>query len=646
MKKFIMFFISGCSLLFSTVYSQNILEGQYDVKQYVLDLQISNISEFITGNVIMHAVVSESSMDTLVVDLIDTLVAGQTYMVVDSLFINGIQKGYQHHDNLVFVPVSPPLTQGQAFSFRIYYHGKGTAAAETNYNGINLYTYSGNTHTCTFSEPFWSKVWWPCKQDLTDKADSVEFNITTDTANITGSNGLLKSTVILPGGKAKYQWVSKYPTDYYLVSFTVGPFGEYDTYAVLPGGTDSVFIQNILFPSSPYYQDHITAINKTKQLIYLFSELFGTYPFKDEKYGYSIVGTPLGAMEHQTMCTIGYQAMDTTSMPYYSYYFWYVAHELAHQWFGDYVTCGAWNYIWLNEGFASYMEYVALQNLESQVKADYWIQNAHNTVMSQPGGSVYVPDSLASNENAVLDYRLEYKKGASILHILRYEINNDSLFFLTLRNYLSDFSFSSATALDFKEVAETTTGLDFTDFFNQWYYGQGFPFFDIGWNHYGDTLFLTSDQITSSAATPLFKTHFDILANYASGDSLIRLYQGTNHEAWKIYFPHSVTSIEFDPHYWLIQHHSVITGINGADAFNWMNVFPNPAKDRINISVPAENLNGNISVSIYGIEGKLLLTQEIVSENTEIDIRGFAIGVYVVRLSGDGKSGTSKFVKQ
>ncbi len=90
------------------------------------------------------------------------------------------------------------------------------------------------------------------------------------------------------------------------------------------------------------------------------------------------------------------------------------------------------------------MEYVALQKLESQTKADFWMRNAHTQVMSLPGGSVYVHDSLAADENNVMDYRLQYKKGSSILHTLRYEINNDSVFFCVLKNFLSTYRYSTA----------------------------------------------------------------------------------------------------------------------------------------------------------------------------------------------------------
>lgn len=627
------------------VSSQNILETKYDVKQYILDLQISNSSTIISGNVIINAKVTATSLSTFVVDLIDTTVANQAYMIVDSVFVNGVLKTFQHYNKLVYVPLITPILQNQLFSVQIYYHGNGIGCSLTNYNGINELTYAGITHTCTFSQPFWSKVWWPCKQDLNDKADSVTFFITTDSTNKSGSNGILKSIEYLSGGKVKYKWVSKYPTDFYLISFTVGPFSEFSTYAQLPNGQDSVLLQNLLFPGSSLYQTHLIAINKTKQLMYLYSQLLGTYPFKSEKYGYCVVGHQYGAMEHQTMCTIGYEAMDTTSNSLLGYYYWYVAHELGHQWFGDYVTCAKWNYIWLNEGFASYMEYIALQNIESQTKADYWIQNAHSEVMSLPYGSVYIPDYLASDENAVLDYRLQYKKGSSILHTLRYEINNDSLFFAVLRNYLSTYAFSVATADNFKQVAETTTGINFLDFFNQWYYGDGYPTFNINWNQNNDTLTIISNQTTSSSNTTLFKTHFDIKINSLTSDTIIRLYQDLNLKSFKINYSETVTSIEIDPHFWLIQNNFITTGIKKNNTSFSFEVFPNPAKDKITLILKQKSKYNNTIISIFDIQGQLLLQQQIRLEKTELDICGLAKGVYIIKLLCNDQTEITRFVK-
>ena len=647
MKKSFILLVIFLILCGQFVFSQNALESKYDVKQYVLDLQISNSSTEISGSVTINALVTATSLDTFVVELIDTIVANQTFMVVDSVFVNGGSSTFQHHDDLVFIPQTVAITQNQTFSVKIYYHGNGVGDILTNYNGISKYDYSGVIHTCTFSEPTWSKVWWPCKQDLKDKADSVTFYITTDSINKTGSNGVLKSITNLSNGKVKYRWETKYPTDFYLISYTVGPFTEYNTYAPLSGGQDSVLLQNLLFPNSSYYQTHLKVINKTKQLLYLFSELIGNYPYKDEKYGYCVVGTQLGAMEHQTMCTIGYKAMDTTSTLYGNYYyFWYVAHELGHQWFGDYVTCEKWNYIWLNEGFASYMEYIALQNLESQAKADFWMQNAHTNVMSLPGGSLYVPDSLVADENNVLDYRLQYKKGSSIIHTLRYEINNDSVFFCVLKNYLYTYRYSTATAEDFKLVAETTTGMDFTNFFNQWYYGEGYPTFNINWSINNDTLTVFSNQTTSTVTTPLFKTHFDLQINFPVGDTIIRLYQGSNFETYKIYYPWSVTSIQVDPKLWLIQKCFINTSIMENKQSLLFNIFPNPANSQISIAIKQPSTLENTFVSIYNIQGQLIMQQLLIKDQTELDIDRLAKGVYVLELRNNNNVEKIKMVKE
>src|SRR5690606_34514429 len=132
----------------------------------------------------------------------------------------------------------------------------------------------------------------------------------------------------------------------------------------------------------------------TADFIELFSGLYGMYPFADEKYGHCMAPIS-GGMEHQTMTTQGFFEKSLT------------AHELAHQWWGDYVTCGTWANIWINEGFASYSEYLMLQNLfPSQAAGD--MQQRHTNIMSQAGGSVWVADS--TDESAIFDSRLVYNK--------------------------------------------------------------------------------------------------------------------------------------------------------------------------------------------------------------------------------------------
>jgi len=635
----IVFFIS----INHFVSSQNVLENKYDVKQYILDLQISNASVAISGNVTINANVVATSLDTFVIDLIDTIVANQTYMVVDSVFMNKVLVEFQHYNDLVFVPLAFAVPQNQQFSVQIYYHGKASTSSALWYNGVSVASYLGNTQTYSTGEPFGAKSWFPVKQILTDKADSVIFCITTDSTNKTGSNGLLKSKIILPNGKCKYMWVTHYPIAYYLISFIVGNNYEEKTYYTPLPNQDSVLMQNFLIHDTYYYPIHLIALEKANKLMYLYSEKFGIYPFKNEKYGNCVIGAGWDGMEHQTLCTMGLTLLDTTITSLGNFYCWGNAHEFAHHWFGDYVTCASWNNVWLNEGLGTYVEYIALQNLETQSRANLWMNAYHTYIKSTPSGSVYVPNSEL-NPNRIFDSRLSYGKGAAVTHMLRYEINNDSIFFAALRNYLNAYAYSTATTDDFKQSVESTTGIDFTDFFNQWIYGAGYPIFNIYWNQNNDTLVLSSDQTTSSPLTTFFKTHFDLQLNYSTGDTSIRLLQGQNHETYKIYFSKNITSINFDPKIWLLQNSLIHTGIVELNNFNLFNIFPNPATAQLTIEIP--QLAKENTLAISNINGQELIRQKLVENKTQIDISNMTSGVYFVKLITDKTVEMKKIIKE
>jgi aminopeptidase N len=633
------------------VCSQNALENNYDVKQYILDLQISNSSTVISGNVIINAKVSAPVIDTIVFELINTIVANITYMVVDSVFVNGVVNIFQHHNDLVFIPLVTSMPENQLFSVRIYYHGNGHAVSQSGYNGIATSTYSGNTHSYNLneSESYGSKMWFPSKQVLTDKPDSVTFYITTDSTNKTGSNGLLVSKTTLSNGKCKYKWVTHYPIAYYLISFVVGPYEENTHYTKLPGSQDSVLMQNLLIPGNVFYPIHLKAIGKADDLMNFYSGKFGIYPFKKEKYGNSVIGVQWSGMEHQTMCTMGLLVLDTTMTDLTSFgspvYCWGNAHEFAHHWFGDYVTCANWNDIWLNEGIGSYVEYIAIQNLETQSRADLWMKKFMALIKTRPEGSVYIPDSLL-NFIRIFDSRLTYCKGGAVMHMLRYEINNDSVFFAALRNYLSEHAYANVTTGDLKQSMESTANIDFTDFFDQWIYGEGYPDFAITWSQDSDTLTIQSNQTTSTSTTTLFKTHFDLKIKSSVGDTIVRLFQGSNNETYKIYLPVKVDSIEFDPQNWLIQNNSIHLGIEEKNNPFSFSIIPNPAKDKITIIVKQVNQAKNTFLSAYNIQGQLLFQQQIKNEKTELDISGFAKGVYLIKLSSYARTEVSRFVKE
>jgi aminopeptidase N len=626
----------------------------YDVKHYTLDLEISNTSPKVSGNVTILSDVVSAKLDTFVIELINTTSAiNSTYMIVDSVKINQTIHSFNHTNDLIIIPLINPVNKGNLFNAQVFYHGLATSFDyQKLYDGtllsnIGIRVVKSQKQSFSMSESRGAKVWWPCKQDLTDKADSVTFYITTDSINKSGSNGILKSTQYLPNKKVRYKWETKYPIDYYLISFVVGPYVEYITYAPLTSSNDSVKIQSLLNVNSPNYQRNRKGIEVTRRLIKVYSDLLGDYPFKDEKYGFCVVDTTVEGMENQTMTTINSNVFDTIPSSFsYNSSSWVTAHELAHSWFGDYVTCKTWNDAWINEGFATYMEYVALQKLHLDNLAKEWMTASHQ-IAQQYGRSVYVTD--LSDDQTIFNFGVTYKKGASILHTLRYEINNDTIFFKGIRDYLTKYAYSVASVADFQKVMETITGLDLTEFFNQWYYGEAYPVFNVRWNQSNDTLTIISSQTTDSPKTPLFKTHFDVGLKLLTTDSIIRLYQNINNQTFKIPIKEKITSIEIDPKNWILKRiESLTTEIKDiCESSNSIRAYPIPFNETayLEFYLPKPQ---TVKIEIYNINGSILETKTINGvEGVNLNIIGGSLkkGMYFCRITTYGTIKTLKIIK-
>ena len=160
-----------------------------------------------------------------------------------------------------------------------------------------------------------------------------------------------------------------------------------------------------------------------------------------------------------------------------------IAHELAHQWFGNKITCGSWKDIWLNEGFATYLSGLVVENFEAENSFTSWKQSRINSITAQPSGSVYISNNDTTVAR-VFSSRLSYSKGAMVLHMLRKKLG-DEPFFQSLRDYLSDedLSYSYAKTDDLKSTIEESTEEDVTEFFGDWIYGEGYPSYQISWSH-------------------------------------------------------------------------------------------------------------------------------------------------------------------
>jgi hypothetical protein len=534
-----------------SVINPNPLVFEYDVKFYKLDLEAYDSTNQFSGSATVLAQVVATETDTFSIELSNKLSA-------DSVFINGVKLTFNHVSNNIYVPLPVPVPTGNLIEFLLYYH---TPPAYTSiyFSSTLAVNYGNFVVSQTFSEPYFAHEFMPCKQELEDKADSVFVFITTkDDLKVAGP-GLL-TLVPLPDQKVRYEWRTHQKTAFYLICFAISDYQEYSIYAKpdsLPG--DSILVLNYVYDYPNCLESNKATIDKTPAMIELFSDKLGLYRFHEEKYGhYMWYPSNFSGMEHITMTGIRSFSENL------------IAHELTHSWFGDNVTCATWSDIWINEGFASYGEYIERQNLISQASANSLMLTYMNYVMTLPGGSVYVPEADIDNWGRIFSTRLTYRKGCALVHMIRYEMQNDSLFFKTLYDFLQQYQDSIATGLDFKSVCENVSGLDFTGFFNQWYFGEGYPTFSVIWSQDEDTVWLNSIQTTSTIITTLFKTPVDFKLSYSGGSQTVRLYQLTNDTTFKIVIPHEVTGITIDPDNWILNQSGTITHRNNLDIKVWL----------------------------------------------------------------------------
>ncbi|SHK47001.1 M1 family aminopeptidase [Hymenobacter psychrotolerans] len=620
---------------------------RYDVKYYKLDIALENNSRNVRGNVRMVASSLVQPLDSVAFELYQTF-------TIDSVVVNGRRSpGLRRAGSDVTAALPQSVPASTQFSTVVYYRGTApngnTAAIGNALNTqssvrINGVSYPYNV-TWSLSEPFSAHEWWPCKQVLTDKADSLDVWVTTTSTNKVGSNGVLERVTPLAGGKSRYEWKHRAkPIDYYLVSVAVAPYVEYVNYAN-PVGGPRIPIVNYVYNQTAlnFFQ---TEIDRTPGFIEHFSSLVGLYPFASEKYGHSMA--PIGGgMEHQTMTTQD------------GFNFTLTAHELFHQWFGDNVTCASWEDIWLNESFASYGEYLALTRFATPSDAIQWLDDAQfyakNRYVSgqwvpAPGGSLRVPDT--TNVGRIFDYNLSYKKGATVVHMLRYLLNDDTKFFRALRTYQSTYSGRTARTRDLQAVFEAEAGRSLQYFFDQWYRGQGYPTFNVRWNQVGQNFYLrTTETVSMPSVTPFFDTDVSYTLEFTDGTTqVVRLRQGQPVSSFVVPVSKTVAFVDVDVDNWLlkgtgtiVRDNLLILGTEAAARASRLTVYPNPCRETLRL----QDLTSRATAEVTDATGRVLLRQAVEPLRAQLDTRGLAAGLYHLRLtSASGAVSLARFVRE
>jgi aminopeptidase N len=352
-----------------------------------------------------------------------------------------------------------------------------------------------------------------------------------------------------------------------------------------------MLIRNFVFPD--HFNNAKNIIDKTPNMIKVFSDLFGQYPFIKEKYGQAEFPWS-GGMEHQTCTSLG------------GWGEFLLVHELSHQWWGDMVTCKDFHHIWMNEGFANYCE--ALYSEKVYGQNGYF--NLLNSMKWLGSGTVYVPD--LSNVSRIFDGNLSYNKGAWVLHMLRHVVG-DATFFNILRSYYGDrrYQYKVVTTENFRDLCQLIYNKDLDWFFQQWIYQESCPNYQcikqVTPSGSQSKVKLVINQLQTNY---IFKMPIDISISTSKGDTTFVVLDSLKSQEFYLTVNGSISSIDLDKNNWILKTVAYLTStqsLTKPDDYNLFQNYPNPFNNETIINYSLRE-PGEIKIKLYDILGKEIQT--------------------------------------
>jgi aminopeptidase N len=589
----------------------------YDITYHKLEFTLNPSVKFITGK-ITTTFTAVTNMTTITFDFANALTTSSVKMGATNLAFT------ENTNNELIITLPSMLAAGSSATVEVNYSGVPPS------NGFDAFvqtTHNNSPIIWTLSEPFGARDWWPCKQDLNDKIDSIDVFIKAPSQYISVSNGVEPEPPVITGTTKTTHFHHGYPIPAYLIAIACANYAVYEQ----TGGTppNEYPIINYIYPEN--YDSILPQLDETPNILALYETLFEVYPFHNEKYGHAEFGWG-GGMEHTT---VSFMVNFDRQL---------IAHEMGHQWFGDKITCGTWKDIWLNEGFATYLADLVIENFDG---VDAFVADKStmiSNITSLPDGAIYMSDIDATNVNRIFSSRLSYDKGAMVLEMLRFKLG-DVAFFQGMKNYLADPALAYGYALtpNFQAHMEAVYGQSLTEFFNDWVYHQGYPTYTIAAQNWGagQAKFVVN-QTQSDASVSYFEMPIPVRVHGAGGQVADVVLNNTfNGEQLIIDVPFVVTSAEFDPERHLIAKNSTVT--LGNDSFTLdqaIAVYPNPTNDYLHIQVPSTTALEK--VTIYNNLGQVVLE----NTTTSINVSALSMGVHYVDIQTSEGVYHKKFIKK
>lgn len=422
--------------------------GGYDALHYTLDLDWDADSNEISGTVMMQAVATDN-LRRFNLDF-----AGFT---ISNLTVDGREARYQRTGRELKITPDLSLENGQRFTVAVSYAGVPGEGVDTDspYDAFASGWRRYRNGVYVASQPSGASLWYPVNDHPLDKA-TYSFLITVPDPYVVAANGLLEEIISNPDQTTTFRWEASDQTASYLTTVNIAEFQVMQSQE--PRG---IPIRNY-FPVDDATELMMT-FGKTRRMMTFFESIFGPYPF--EAYGVVVADVSLPfALETQTLSLFGGDIAEGGEEAESV-----IAHELAHQWFGNSVSLVEWRDIWLNEGFATYASVLWWEH-EQGVDAMNDILDDYYTIISN--APFFVPPGNPPEDE--LFNGGVYLRGAWTLHALRLEIG-DATFFDTLRTYYAQYADSNATTDDFITVAEAVSGQPLDDLFEAWLYDEDLP---------------------------------------------------------------------------------------------------------------------------------------------------------------------------
>lgn len=551
--------------------------------------------------------------NTLTLDMADEL-------RVDSIRLRSarLPSPFRPFDKTVIVNLGSFLDAGANEEIEIFYQGVPPGGG--NNSSFVTSSHNGVAVMWTLSQPYGSRDWWPCKNGLSDKIDSLDISITTPSQFTSTANGMQMQETT-NGNLRTTRWKHRYPIAPYLIAIAATNYEVIRDQVVL-GNTTLPLLEHAYPERATEFRNAATITKRTMQMLF---NAFGEYPFNKERYGHTQFGFG-GGMEHQTNSFMS--SMNETL----------IVHEAAHQWFGNKVTCGTWKDIWLNEGFALFCTNLNIEkHYPKQTLLNTYRQQV-NFIASRPNGVVYVDDTTSVAR--IFDSRLSYIKGGWVLSMLRWKLG-DATFFKAINNYLNDskLAYSFVRTADLQAHLEKESGINLKGFFADWVYGQGYPSFQLQWATAGTSWVQTIlSQTSSDPSVSFFELPVPIRFKNNSNDTTIVVDHNTNSQLNFFNIGFIPDSAFVDPAYKLVSaNNTTVQREIFPDEGNIV-VFPNPINNAF--SVLLKNMKeGELTISLFNNSGALVYRNRIAgfrgNDLVVVPSYNLSSGIYWLRINKD-----------